>query len=80
MYISKPESPEELYPFFVKGIPLTPRKWFSHYRNNFRRKGWNISKYHINNCNKEYIQLKFYTVMSAYYPDWRLEVFKHVNT
>ena len=81
MYINKPESPEELYPFFVKGIPLTPTKWFSRYRNNFRRKGWNIYtnfiKYREGN---EAIRLEYYSAIRAYRPDWILGPFKYVDT
>lgn len=81
MYISKPETPEELYKFFVKGIPLKRTKWFSHYRNNFRRKGWNIYtnfiKYREGN---EAIRLQFYSAIDAYRPDWILEPRKYVDT
>ena len=78
MYISKPETPEELYQFFIKGIPLKPIEQGFGYK--FRRKGWNISIYRVKTYNKEMIQLKFLTTISAYHPDWTLKAFKYANT
>lgn len=74
MYISKPKSPEELYQFFVKGMPLKPvTKPYYHV---FKRKGWNVLISQILNGNI----LKFKTLMSAYYPDWELKVYKYADT
>lgn len=78
MYINKPKTSEELYKFFIKGMPLKPIKQSFGYRT--RRKGWNISVYRVNTDNKKLIQLKFYTAINAYCPDWILETFKHVDT
>ena len=75
MYISKPKTPEELYQFFIKGIPLKPIEQGFGYK--YRRKGWNISIYRVNTPNKELIQLKFLTAISAYHPDWILESHKY---
>ena len=77
MYISKPNTPEELYQFFIKGMPLKPINL--NYGFDFRRKGWNLYTYRVDAYNKEFIQLEFYTAISAYYPDWILEAFKHVD-
>lgn len=79
MYISKPETPEELYKFFVKGIPL--KRTRRGYRYDFKRKGWNVYTHFIRfKDNNEAIRLEFYSAMSAYRPDWILRPFKYVDT
>ena len=79
MYISKPETPEELYQFFIKGIPLKRTK--RGYRYDFRRKGWNIYTHFLRfKDNNEAIRLQFYSAVNAYRPDWILEPRKYVDT
>lgn len=78
MYIEKPKVPEELYQFFIKGIPLKPIEQGFGYK--YRRKGWNISIYRVNTPNKELIQLKFLTAINEYHPDWILESHKYEYT
>lgn len=79
MYISKPQSLEELYQFFIKGIPL--KRTRIGYRYDFRRKGWNVYTYFIQ-CKdgNEAIRLEFYSAISAYRPDWILGPSKYVDT
>ena len=78
MYISKPKTLEELYQFFIKGIPLKPIN--TPYLHVFKRKGWNVYANHITNLSGGGIRLDFYTVCSAYYPDWKLKAFEYVDT
>lgn len=79
MYISKPETPEELYKFFVKGIPL--KRTRRGYRYDFKRKGWNVYTHFIRfKGNNEAIRIQFYSAINAYRPDWILEPRKYVDT
>lgn len=78
MYIDRPKSPEELYKLFVKGMPLKPIE--EGFGCGIRRKGWNISIYRVDAYNRESIQIEFYAAISAYYPDWTLKAYKHVDT
>lgn len=76
MYISKPNSPEELYQFFIKGIPLKCTR--QGYRYDFRRKGWNVYTHFLRyKDGNEAIRLEFYSAISAYHPDWILESHKY---
>lgn len=79
MYISKPNSPEELYQFFIKGMPLNSRKQRG-FHFHFKRKGWNASlnfiKYRDGN---QAVRMEFYSAI-AYRPDWILEVSKYADT
>ena len=77
MYLEKPKSSEELYNFFVKGMPLRPIKTYYHA---FRRKGWNTYISSTGTINIPIIELSFYTLNKAYYPDWKLVVFKYENS
>ena len=78
MYICKPNTPEELYQFFIKGMPLKPIS--THYHHVFKRKGWNTYANFITGKDNEGIRLEFYTVITAYYPDWKLRLLKYVDT
>lgn len=79
MYISKPNTPEELYQFFIKGIPL--KRTRHGYRYDFKRKGWNVYTHFIKfKDNNEAIRLQFYSAIDAYRPDWILEPRKYVDT
>lgn len=79
MYISKPETPEELYKFFVKGIPL--KRTRRGYRYDFKRKDWNVYTHFIKfQDTNEAIRLQFYSAINAYRPDWKLEPRKYVDT
>ena len=77
MYISKPSTPEELYQFFIKGMPLKPIS--THYHHVFKRKGWNTYVL-IAGKDGESIRLDFYTGINSYHPDWILKAFKYVDT
>lgn len=76
MYREKPQSPEELYKFFVKGMPLRPIETDYHA---FRRKGWNIYINTTGMTSIPIIDIAFYTLNKAYYPDWKLRVYKYDN-
>ena len=78
MYINKPQSPEELYQFFTKGIPLKCTR--QGYRYNFRRKGWNVYTHFIKYKDNETIRIEFYSAISACRPDWILAPFKYDDT
>ena len=79
MLIPKPTKPEDLYKFFIRGMPLKPADY--DFRPNFRRRGWNIYTYGIQHDDGNHaIRLEFYSVMKKYYPDWVLGIFKYVNT
>lgn len=78
MYISKPESPEELYQFFIKGMPLKRTRYG--YRYDFWRRGWNVFTHFIKYKDNEAIRIEFYSAISAYRPDWILGPFKYVDT
>lgn len=79
MWMPKPTKPEELYEFFIRGLPLKPTNRNLSIRS-YTRKGWNtfISSRHYVNADVTIVE--FYSVASAYYPDWTASVFKHVNT
>ena len=78
MYICKPNTPEELYQFFIKGMPLKPIS--THYHHVFKRKGWNTYANFITGKDNEGIRLEFYTVIAAYYSDWKLRLLKYADT
>ena len=78
MYISKPKTDEELYPLFTKGLPLKPI--YSPYSNIYKRKGWNVIVHGWEtNLNAAKI-IKFYTLATAYHPDWELKILKYLHT
>lgn len=79
MYINKPQSPEELYKFFIKGMPLKPTR--QGYRYDFWRKGWNVYTHFIQyKDGNEATRIEFYSAISAYHPDWILGPLKYVDT
>ena len=79
MYISKPNSPEELYKFFIQGMPLKPIN--TNFHHVFKRKGWNVyANFITGKGNVEGIRLEFYTVIKSYYPDWKLRAFMYADT
>ena len=77
MYISKPNSPEELYQFFITGIPLKPIG--NPYRFDYRRKGWNVYTNFLSG-NRRGIAMKFYSYNKDYRPDWKLTEYEYIET
>ena len=78
MNVSKPETPEELYQFFIKGISLKPSGHC--FRFDHRRKGWNVYTNFIKTNSYEGIILKFYSYNAFYRPDWTLKEYEYAKT
>ena len=74
---TEPAKPEELYEFFIAGIPLKPIG--NPYRFDYRRKGWNVYTNFLEGDCKG-IVLKFYSYNASYRPDWKLRLLKYADT
>lgn len=73
----KPSNPEELYKFFLTGIPLKPIG--NPFRFDYRRKGWNVyTNFLEGDCRG--IVLKFYSYNASYRPDWKLKEYEYTET
>lgn len=77
MWKPKPTKPEDLYKLFTYGMPLKPTR-YGYYRT-YLRKGWNVYTEIIKPKSNEITILQFYSLASAYYPDWKLEAYKYVD-
>lgn len=77
MYMSKPNTLEELYQFYIKNMPLKPRMHC--YRYDYRRKGWNVYTNFIKHTDYEGIILQYYSDNRSYHPDWTLKAYEYID-
>lgn len=74
MLIPRPKTPEELYRFFIKGLPREPVN-FTEYMSIFRRRGWNI----LTDGRRDdwLIPITYYSNWKHDKPDWVLSALKY---
>lgn len=75
MTISKPTNPDELYKFFIIGLPREPTimTW---YTTACRRKGWNIlTDYDRDHC---ILPVTYYSNWKRDKPEWILTIRKYI--
>lgn len=74
MSISKPTNPEELYKFFITGLPREPIE-YTQYVSVFRRKGWNILTDGVRDA--WVLPITYYSNWRHDKPDWCLNACKY---
>lgn len=75
MSIPKPTNLEELYKFFIIGLPREPIE-FTQYESVFRRKGWNI----LTDSGRDnwVLPITYYSNWKRNDPDWTLSTLKYI--
>lgn len=75
MSISKPKTIDELYRFFIIGLPREPNH-YTEYISIFRRKGWNI----LTDGSRDSWELPvtYYSNWKHDKPDWILHTLKYI--
>lgn len=76
MLIPKPTNPEELYKFFILGLPREPIEYIQ-YMSVFRRKGWNALT--ESNRDELVLHVTYYSSWKHINPDWILTTLKHYD-